>query len=141
MVDSSRTDKMILLDTHVLYWWLGDPLRLSATARDWTEQTGINSKTLLISTVTLWELEYKRRAGKLTFAVPLREAWSTLKLLPGVEWVSPSAEDWLLAAELGWSHRDASDRLIAAIALNRGVPVLTKDGKFHDSDSPVQAVW
>ena len=141
MVDSFRTDKMILLDTHVLYWWLGDPLRLSATARDWTEQTGINSKTLLISTVTLWELEYNRRAGKLTFAVPLREAWSTLKLLPGVEWVSPSAEDWLLAAELGWSHRDPSDRLIAAIALNRGVSVLTKDEKFHASDSPVQAVW
>ena len=141
MVDSSRTEKMILLDTHVLYWWLGDPLRLSATARDWTEQTGINSKTLLISTVTLWELEYNRRAGKLNFAVPLREAWSTLKLLPGVEWVSPSAEDWLLAAELGWSHRDPSDRLIAAIALNRGVSVLTKDGKFHNSDSPVTAVW
>lgn len=141
MVDSFRTEKMILLDTHVLYWWLGDPLRLSATARDWTEQTGINSKTLLISTVTLWELEYRRRAGKLTFAVPLREAWSTLKLLPGVEWVSPSAEDWLLAAELGWSHRDPSDRLIAAIALNRGVSVLTKDGKFHNSDSPVTAVW
>lgn len=141
MVDSFRTDKMILLDTHVLYWWLGDPLRLSATARDWTEQTGINSKTLLISTVTLWELEYNRRAGKLNFAVPLREAWSTLKLLPGVEWVSPSAEDWLLAAELGWSHRDPSDRLIAAIALNRGVSVLTKDGKFHNSDSPVTAVW
>ena len=141
MVDSSRTEKMILVDTHVLYWWLGDPIRLSATARDWTEQTGINSKTLLISTVTLWELEYRRRAGKLTFAVPLREAWSTLKLLPGVEWVSPSAEDWLLAAELGWSHRDPSDRLIAAIALNRGVSVLTKDEKFHASDSPVQAVW
>lgn len=141
MVDSSRTEKMILVDTHVLYWWLGDPIRLSATARDWTEQTGINSKTLLISTVTLWELEYKRRAGKLSFAVPLREAWSTLKLLPGVEWVSPSAEDWLLAAELGWSHRDPSDRLIAAIALNRGVSVLTKDEKFHASDSPVQAVW
>jgi PIN domain nuclease of toxin-antitoxin system len=132
---------MILFDTHVLYWWLGDPLRLSAAARDWTEQTGPDPKVILISTVTLWELEYKRRAGKLTFATSLRETWPTLKLLPGVEWVSPSAEDWLLAAELGWSHRDPSDRLIAAIALNRGVPVLTKDERFHEDDSPVKAVW
>lgn len=132
---------MILLDTHVLYWWLGDTVRLSATARDWTEQPASNPKTLLISTVTLWELEYKRRAGKLTLAISLREAWPTLKLLPGVEWVSPTAEDWLMAAELGWSHRDPSDRLIAAIALNRGVPVLTKDRRFHESDSPVKAVW
>jgi PIN domain nuclease of toxin-antitoxin system len=132
---------MILFDTHVLYWWLGDPLRLSATARDWTEQTGTEQRPILISTVTLWELEYKRRAGKLTFATSLREAWPTLKLLPGVEWIAPAAEDWLTAAELGWSHRDPSDRLIAAIALNRGVSVLTKDRQFHESDSPVTAVW
>lgn len=132
---------MILFDTHVLYWWLGDPLRLSATAREWTEQPASHPETILISTVTLWELEYKRRAGKLTFATSLREAWPTLKLLPGVEWISPAAEDWLTAAELGWSHRDPADRLIAAIALNRGVPVLTKDRRFHDSDSPVKAVW
>ena len=91
--------------------------------------------------MTLWELEYKLRAGKLTFATSLREVWPTLKLLPGVEWISPAAEDWLTAAELGWSHRDPADRLIAAIALNRGVPVLTKDRRFHDSDSPVKAVW
>ena len=141
MVDRFKTLPMILFDTHVLYWWLGDPLRLSATARDWTEQPALNPKTILISTVTLWELEYKRRAGKLAFATSLREAWPNLKLLPGVEWISPAAEDWLKAVELGWNHRDPADRLIAALALNRGVPVLTKDGKFHESDSPVKAVW
>ncbi len=132
---------MILFDTHVLFWWLGDPLRLSALAREWTEQSGPDPKVILISTVTLWELEYKRRAGKLSFKTPLREVWPSLKRMPGVEWVSPTAEDWLLAAELDWSHRDPADRLIAASAINRGVPVLTKDRKFHDSDSPVKAVW
>jgi PIN domain nuclease of toxin-antitoxin system len=132
---------MILFDTHVLYWWLGDPLRLSATARDWTDQPASDSRTVLISTVSLWELESKRRAGKITLATSLREAWPNLKLLPGVEWISPAAEDWLTAAELCWNHRDPADRLIAAMALNRGVPVLTKDGKFHELDSPVKAVW
>jgi PIN domain nuclease of toxin-antitoxin system len=132
---------MILFDTHVLYWWLGDPLRLSAAARDWTEQAAPHPKTILISTVTLWELEYKRRAGKLSFAIPIRDAWANLKLLPGVEWICPAAEDWLTAAELAWSHRDPADRLIAALALNRGVPVLTKDQRFHGEDSPVKAVW
>jgi PIN domain nuclease of toxin-antitoxin system len=132
---------MILFDTHVLYWWLGDPSRLSAAARDWTEQTGANPKIILISTVTLWELEYKRRSGKIALRTSLREAWPTLKMMPGVEWIFPNAEDWLTSAELGWSHRDPSDRLIAAIALNRDVSVLTKDGKFHAANSPVQAVW
>ncbi|TAE91793.1 MAG: type II toxin-antitoxin system VapC family toxin [Verrucomicrobia bacterium] len=132
---------MILFDTHVLYWWPGDPLRLSATARDWTDQPASDSRTVLISTVSLWELESKRRAGKITLATSLREAWPNLKLLPGVEWISPAAEDWFTAAELCWNHRDPADRLIAAMALNRGVPVLTKDGKFHEPDSPVKAVW
>ena len=132
---------MILFDTHVLYWWLGEPFRLSARARDWTEQIGPAAETILISTVTLWELEYKRRAGKLTLKSSLREAWPTLKILPHVEWISPTAEDWLMAAELGWSHRDPADRLIAAMALNRGISVLTKDRRFHESDSPVKAVW
>ena len=132
---------MILFDTHVLYWWLGDPIRLSPSAREWTEQSGPDAELILISTVTLWELEYKRQAGKLTFKTSLREAWPSLKIMPGVEWVAPTAEDWLLAAEIDWRHRDPADRLIAASALNRGVPVLTKDHKFHDSDSPVKAVW
>lgn len=132
---------MIVFDTHVLYWWLGEPRRLLTVARDWIEQTGVDPGPILISTVTLWELEYKRRAGKLPLKAPLRDAWPTLKALPGVEWISPSAEDWLLAAELSWSHRDPADRLIAASALNRRVPVLTKDKRFHGKDSPVEAVW
>ncbi len=132
---------MILFDTHVLYWWLREPLRLSAKAREWTEVPDSRNKAILISTVTLWELEYKRRAGKLILKTSLREAWPTLKILPGVDWISPTAEDWLRAAELDWSHRDPSDRLIAAMALNRDLPVLTKDEKFHGLDSPVEAVW
>ncbi len=132
---------MILIDTHVLYWWIKEPQRLSAVARGWTERAGFGQATLLISTVTLWELEYKRRAGKLPLATPVRDAWPILKRMPGVEWVTPDAADWLLAAELEWTHRDPSDRMIAAIALNRQVPVLTKDERFHDPSSPVQAVW
>ena len=40
-----------------------------------------------------------------------------------------------------WEHQDPADRLIAVTALKFDLPVLTKDGKFHESDSPVQAVW
>lgn len=141
MVDGPRRRPMIVFDTHVLYWWLGEPGRLSTVARDWVERTGVDLERILISTVTLWELESKRRAGKLPLKAAVRDAWPTLKALPGVEWVSPSAEDWLLAAELSWSHRDPADRLIAGTALNHGVSVLTKDERFHRQDSPVEAVW
>jgi len=55
--------------------------------------------------------------------------------------VDADAEDWMSAAELPWTHRDPADRLIAAIALNRHVPVLTKDAVFHATGCPVKAVW
>jgi PIN domain nuclease of toxin-antitoxin system len=48
---------------------------------------------------------------------------------------------WLATAELKWSHRDPADRMIAATARRFGMAVLTTDGKFHDEDSPVKAVW
>jgi PIN domain nuclease of toxin-antitoxin system len=47
---------MIFFHTQVLYWWLGDPLRMSATAPDWSEQTDSDPEAILISTATLWEL-------------------------------------------------------------------------------------
>ena len=48
---------------------------------------------------------------------------------------------WLDLAELAWDHQNPADRMIAVTALKLGLPVLTKDRKFHESDSPVMAVW
>lgn len=132
---------MILLDTHVFYWWLDDPSNLSRTARQWIDRCEAGGCVVCVPVVALWELESKRRKGQLAFRCPLREAWPTLATIKGVEWLTPSVNEWLLAAELAWSHRDPADRLIAATALNRGVSVLTKDRAFHQSDCPVEAVW
>ncbi len=131
---------MILFDTHVLIWWLREPAELSSMAMEWIERSGPGDGIVFISVVSLCELEYKRRMGKLPLEIPIREAWPMLQKLP-VKWLTPSVDDWLLAAELEWEHRDPADRLIAATALNRNIPVLTKDRRFHEPDCPVKAVW
>jgi len=131
----------ILLDTHAFYWWLTGDAALSAGAREWIERCDRGEAVLGIPVVTLWELEWKRRLGKLPFRCPLREVWPEFRAMAGVAWVVPDAMDWLLAAELDWKHRDPADRLVAAAALNRAVPVLTKDRAFHEAGSPVEAVW
>jgi PIN domain nuclease of toxin-antitoxin system len=132
---------MILFDSHVLFWWLSESASLSGTARHWIARCEAGEITVIISTVTLWELESKRRRGKLPFLRSLREVWPDLEKLPGVEWAVPSLQDWLLAGELDWAHGDPGDRLLAATALNRGISLLTKDRRFHAADSPVKAVW
>lgn len=132
---------MILFDTHVLYWWIVDAQRLSPLAQDWCQLMDAPQKKIYLSSVTLWELEYKRRAGRLPFVQSFRHTWHHLKRLSGVELITPTEDDWLLAAELDWTHRDPADRMLAAIAKNRSIPILTKDEKFHTPDCPVQALW
>ncbi len=131
----------MVIDSHVLLWWLTDPGRLSVVAGDFLDACLKGKRGGTICAVSLWELEWKRRRGKLPLAGSVREWLPRLRKFNSVELSETSVEHWLLAAELVWEHGDPADRLIAAAALERGVAVLTKDGRFHAPDSPVEAVW
>lgn len=52
----------VLLDTHVLLWWLADDHRLGPRAR---ELIGDPGNDVLVSVVSLWEIAVKIRVGKL----------------------------------------------------------------------------
>lgn len=132
----------MVIDSHALFWWLegAGPLTPRAKGRIETslETPGMG---LVVSAVTIWEMRLKERRGLVEPTTPV-EAWGGfLTAHEGFSLVATSAEIWFRAAELPWSHRDPADRIIAATALELGVPVLTKDGRFHRSDSPVEAVW
>jgi PIN domain nuclease of toxin-antitoxin system len=131
----------MVIDTHTLLWWLTDSAKLSAAARDFMTACETGNERCVLAGVSLWELELKRRKGSLALPGPVRTWMSRLKQLDFLELTGTSFELWLATAELDWSHRDPADRLIAATALQRGVPVLTKDRCFHAPDSPVSAVW
>ena len=131
----------MVIDTHVLYWWLDGIPQLSKTARDSIEQASEQGVCLIISAVSLWELAHKEKNGKFSSRQPVAD-WP--KFLRGIGWnkiIDTDADLWLAAAALDWPHRDPADRIIAATALRHGVPVLTKDRVFHESGCPVRAVW
>jgi PIN domain nuclease of toxin-antitoxin system len=131
----------MVIDSHVLYWWLDGFPRLSKRALDVLENAAVEGALLKIAAVTLWEFADKERQGKFVSRQPVA-MWP--KLLHDVAWlkmVDTSAEIWLTAAALDWDHRDPADRIIAATALIHGVPVLTKDRVFHEKGCPVKAVW
>ncbi len=131
----------VVIDSHTLYWWFEEPRSLSRKARVLLEEAGGTGTPFFLSPVTFWELRQKQLKGQLESRFPITEWPGFLKDFGWLEIVSPDAGIWLLAAELDWEHRDPADRLIAATALKHGVPVLTKDRRFHASDSPVEAVW
>lgn len=131
----------MVLDTHTLLWWLSrDPL-LPTRVEEHIRACRLGRGMLIISGVSLWELEWKRRLGKLSVPGSVRPWIARLRGLRGVLLEGVSFELWVSMAEMDWAHRDPADRLIAATALYYDVPVLTRDRVFHAPDSPVKAVW
>lgn len=131
----------MVIDTHVLLWWLTDTEMMSTTARDFMDRCEAGEERCAISGVSLWELEQTRRSGRLALSHPVRTWLPKLRQLEFMDVMGTPAELWLSAAELIWEHRDPADRLIAATAISRGASVLTKDRVFHAPDCPVTAVW
>ncbi len=131
----------MVIDTHALYWWLDGFPRLSKAAEEIFEQAPAADASLFVSPVTFWELADKERRGRFASRRPLREWPDLLAKIPWIEVVDTDSVIWLAAAGFEWAHRDPADRIIAATALTRGVPVLTKDRVFHLEGCPVEAVW
>lgn len=131
----------MVVDSHVLYWWLEGNRRLSAVSTDVFREAESGDTCLRVCSVTFWELAMKERQGSLVCRRPVREWPGILARASWIEILPTTADVWLRAAALPWSHRDPADRLIAATALVLETGVLTKDRLFHAKDSPVEAVW
>lgn len=112
----------LVLDTHVLIWWLVSPDRLSARVRAAVEDTG---NDILVSAVSAYEVELKRPRDAFLSLVP--ERLSTAVMNQGFGWMQITPEDAVAAAQLPLHHRNPWDRIILAQAANREASVITAD--------------
>lgn len=126
---------MIVLDTHVLVWWVGgDTKNLSRKARQLLEQHGARNE-LLVSAISIFEIVTLARRGRLRFKVSASEWLNQVRRLPEYR-IEPLTDDIAeRAGQLGDVFPgDPADRLIAATALVRGVPLVTHDEKLLGID-------
>lgn len=124
---------MILLDTHVVVWLAaGDLARIPEQTQDLIERSELS-----ISPIVEVELTYLHEIGRVT--VPATELIGLLARQIGlaVDHV-PLGRVCSEAASMSWT-RDLFDRLIAAHAALRNVPLITKD-RILLTNLP-QAVW
>ena len=134
-------DRPLLLDTHVLLWWLGDPPRLSRPAR---EAIGDGARRVLVSAASLWEIATKHRLGKLGEAGAFLSDPAAVLRAEGFE---PLAVTWphaLLAGRLETPHRDPFDRMLAAQAMLDGLVLASGDGVMDamaDAGRSVERLW
>lgn len=113
----------VLLDTHVVAWLVGDPDRVDAGVRATLADP---NTTVLVSAISALEVATKNRLGKWPVGA-LAEGWVTAVDEAGLEQLPVDQDDALLAGSLTWDHRDPFDRVLAAQALRRAIPLVTVD--------------
>jgi PIN domain nuclease of toxin-antitoxin system len=132
---------MIVLDTHVLVWRVaGETKKLSRKARQVLQQHGKRSE-LIISSVTIFEIATLERRGRLRFNMSASEWLAHVRRLPEYR-IEPLTDD--IAERAGQFGEvfpgDPADRMIAATALLRGVPLVTHDEKLHGIEY-LKTIW
>ena len=123
----------MLLDTHVLIWWLNDPTQLSAAQREVLNSVGPQSP-ILVSDISLWEIAMLHSLGRIRLAIPLREWLDKATAAPLVrrQGISPAIAAELAALPASF-HRDPADRILVATARVLGATLLTRDHRIADS--------
>lgn len=111
-----------LLDSHVLVWMMLVPEKLGKKTRMLLEHS---RSQLAASSVSLWEIEYKRQQARLI----LPEDWADTLPQHGIEVLPISGKTALLAAQLP-IHGDPFDRIIMAQAQLLPALLVTADEKI-----------
>ncbi|HEX9353344.1 MAG TPA: type II toxin-antitoxin system VapC family toxin [Streptosporangiaceae bacterium] len=116
----------LLLDTHVLLWWLDSPERLS----DIASVAIANEPAIFVSAVTAWEIAIKRAVGKLDarFDVIVEIEQEGFQQLP------VTFEHALAAGSLDPHHRDPFDRMLVAQARSEDLVLVTADLQMSKYD-------
>ena len=131
---------MIVLDTHVLLWWVSGVSRLSARAARAIRQ-GAKERALTVSSITVFEIRTAVRRGRLELASPLEQWLADLKGLPELTFEPVTTEIAQVAGQLDASFPgDPADRIIVATALISSAKLVTADERLRATPN-LAVVW
>ncbi len=115
----------LLLDTHVLVWFINHDPKLGSLSRSLIEQ-GLVADRLCLSSVTFWEVALLSSKGRVALNTP-PTAWRTAVLGMGVREYPLDGDVAIRSALLADLHRDPADRFIMATAIRHGATLVTAD--------------
>ena len=120
---------MLLLDTHVLLWWLDDPSLIAGDAR---ELIADPRRPVFVSAAAAWEITIKRQLGKLDAPDDLEDALERERF----QHLPIAIRHAVAVAELPPIHGDPFDRIQIAQARLEGLTIVTRDGWIPRYDVP-----
>ncbi len=116
----------LLLDTHVMYWYIEDDPQLCSPARTLIQDA---SNEILISPASYWEIAIKVSIGKWRLNRPYEEfidiAWNRygFQILP----ILPTHTARLIGLPFPPGHKDPFDRLLVAQVLVEQIAIVSAD--------------
>lgn len=119
----------LLLDTHVLLWWLDDPDLLASPARAAISR---NSNAVFVSAAAVWEIAIKKALGKLQAPDDLEAVMEEDRFQP-LPITVPHA---LTVASLPPIHQDPFDRIQVAQVQLENLTLITRDTHIKQYDIP-----
>jgi PIN domain nuclease of toxin-antitoxin system len=119
----------LLLDTHVILWWLADDPTLSDEFKARLD----NEPQAYVSSATIWEVTIKQAAGQIVEPADLPERIRR----SGFRQLSINFEHAMVAGRLPLIHRDPFDRMLVAQAQSEGLTIVTRDPRISAYDVPV----
>ena len=117
----------LLIDTHVLIWFLEGNKSLSKPHRQIISDS---QNDVFVSIASLWEIAVKISLGKLTLAKPLADVIKQIAV-ENIEVLPILPKHTLQVSTLPFHHRDPFDRIIVAQSQVENLPIVTNDIEFN----------
>lgn len=131
---------VIVLDTHVLIWWVNGTPSLSKKAR-LAIQRELPDGEILISSISAWEIATLVAKNRLVLSMDVSNWINTVAAIEGVRFVPVDNEISIKSTELiGKFHKDPADRIIVATARKFAAPLVTSDDKILGY-AHVKTIW
>ena len=132
---------MIVIDTHILLWWVSGSGALSTAATKAIKNTLRKGGEVLISSISAWEIAMLVEKGRLVLSMDVESWLDEVSQIDGVRFLPVDNEIGVKSTALpGEFHKDPADRMIVATARKLALPLVTADEKILQYEH-VKTIW
>lgn len=117
----------LLLDTHILLWFVNDDPQLQDGLKDLIED---KNNTIYLSLASLWEMSIKHNLGKLKFESSYQEFVEVEIIQSCISLLGIKVNHLYVNAHLPLYHKDPFDRLIISQSIAENISLISIDPIF-----------
>jgi PIN domain nuclease of toxin-antitoxin system len=126
----------LLLDTHTFIWWDSDPANLSPQALALCQD---RANVVLLSVVSVWEMQIKQQLGKLQLHLPLADMIASQQQTNHLVVLPVKLAHVLALESLPAHHKDPFDHLLIAQAREEDAVLVSSDPVF--ARYQIEVLW